>query len=547
MSYNSSSSARKFLKRAKKSGKTSALISPEKKPLLQIIADLLVLLLLIALPVFLYLEMWLYAGIAGGLIVISWALREFFLQDDHALVRIYGPFGRLRYLFETEFRDKYLQYFNESNTDGRPFPRIVRDYVYQKAHGAKSISSFGTELDNFDSDTTTGCRVLHRNFPGQIAPADFCVAIGELRPEVRTFRVINSINISGMSYGSINWKAAESMSLGAKDIAYINTGEGGYGPHGVGGGDVIFQIGTGKFGVGVDTNLRDGSSARKLDDDLLSNLVKANDSIGMIQIKLSQGAKPGLGGHLPGTKVTHTIAEVRRVKVGQTVISPATHVEIMAATPRESVLKLFDFIDHVRKLTERPVGIKLCIGAPDEIDLIVGLMRSTGRGPDAIQVDGADGGSGAGENIFMNYVGYGGCIESIACFDQKLKKAGIRDRVVLSASGRLLTPVHALLAFAMGAQIIDSARGPMLALGCIQSLKCHTNACPAGITTNNVWRMHGLEVLEKATRVHNYLTGFHDDLMKLSRVTGKSDPRDVSIADLRMAGHDSQFAKFYDM
>jgi len=379
-----------------------------------------------------------------------------------------------------------------------------------------------------------------------VSKASYEVVIGEKREGVRAFTVKNTLNVSGMSYGSINWKAAECISIGSKDVAYVNTGEGGYGPHGVAGNDVVFQIGTGKFGVGKDGVLNDGAPTRFLDDALLDDLVRNNDNIRMIQIKISQGAKPGLGGVLPGVKVTPEIAAVRKVTPGKTIYSPVQQAELIAATPREGVLKMIEFIKRVRKLTGLPVSIKLCVGRLEEIDLIVDAMKHTGEGPDAIQIDGSDGGTGAGENIFMNYVGFGNSFETLFYLNKKLKDAGIRDNVTLSGSGKLFTPAHAALAFAVGADVIETARGIMLSLGCIQSLHCHTNMCPTGITTNSKWRMHGLNIPEKSTRVHHYLEGFHDDMLQLTEILGHSDPRDINTGDIRIISYKNIFARYFD-
>jgi glutamate synthase domain-containing protein 2 len=267
---------------------------------------------------------------------------------------------------------------------------------------------------------------------------------------------------------------------------------------------------------------------------LLKQLVRDNPNIGMIQLKISQGAKPGLGGHLPAEKVTPEIAHVRRIEPYQSVISPSRHAEILGITPKETIGKLIDFIEWIRKETELPVGIKLCVGNLEEIDLLCEAMKSTKKGPDSIQVDGSDGGTGAAPNLYLNYAGYGGAIESAWYVHNKLKKLKIRDRVVLSVSGRIFTPVHAALAFAMGAEVVDTARGAMLALGCIQSLRCHTNACPTGIATNQPWRMRGLVIPEKSTRVHHYLNGFHSDMLKITETMGHTDPRDITFKDLRV-------------
>ena len=545
MSYRMTKHARKFIQSMTQQGKEKSLVFPEQRVSFERPAGILgALCLLAVVPLFYFYNIY-FAAAALVLAVLSYCVRDFFFQDDHALMRIYGPVGRFRYLFESVLRDKYLQYFNETNTDGRPIPRIVRDYIYQKAHHVKPLSSFGTELDNMDPENVAACRVLHRNFPGKVGQTSYELRIGESRPNVRTFVVRNSINISGMSYGSINYRAAEALSCGSKGVAYVNTGEGGYGPHGVAGNDVVFQIGTGKFGVGRVGTRPDGSETRLLDDALLKSLVRENENIGMIQIKISQGAKPALGGHLPGGKVTPEIAAVRRIEPHKSVTSPPQHAEIIADTPKETLQKMMDFIEHIRSVAELPVGIKLCVGALDELDMLVEAMRATGKGPDAIQVDGFDGGTGAGDNIFVNYVGYGTSIETLAYLDAALKKAKIRDKVALSASGRIFTPIHAALAYAMGADTVETARGAMLALGCIQSLHCHTNNCPTGIATNNPWRMRGIDIPEKSTRIHGYLTGFHEDLLQVTKVTGHIDPRDITPNDLRVFDNNAHIQKHF--
>jgi glutamate synthase domain-containing protein 2 len=546
MSYQITPEGADFQARISKLGKEKALVPPSYHPPLDLPVKYTVMALLIAsVPLFFW-NLW--AG--GGAVLLAVGLffiRDFFIQDDHSLVRIYGPLGRGRYIVEDLFRDKILQYFTETNTNGRPIPKIVRDYIYQKAKGVKALTSFGTELDINDPDNTSQVRILHRNFPAFLPePARYQCVIGEGRTDVKPFAVKNVINVSAMSYGSLNHKAAECISFGAKDICYVNTGEGGYGPHGVAGNDVVFQIGTGKFGVGENATLPNGQPTRKLNDQLLVELVRDNENIRMIQLKISQGAKPGIGGHLPAEKVTPEIAAVRKVEPYKSVISPPQHVEMLGSSPKDSIRKMLDFVAHVRKLTQLPVGIKFAVGRLEEIDLLVEAMKTTGDGPDAIQIDGADGGTGAGPNLFVNYVGYGGAIETVAYLDRRLKAAGIRDRVKLSASGKLFTPVHAAMAFAYGADIIDAARPAMLALGCIQALKCHTGHCPTGITSSEPWRMHGLVINEKSTRIHQFFKGFHADMMELTHVMGHSDPRDITPEDIRTATYKSNFSSHFE-
>jgi glutamate synthase domain-containing protein 2 len=547
MGYKESRDSRRYLQRLKRLGKEQCLVPYTYNSPLERVMDISSIVLIVAaISLGIYFQSWPYFILLIAAAFLVFSVRELFVQDDRTLIRIYGPLGRIRYLFEDTFRDKYLQYFNESNTNGRPIPRIVRDYIYQKAKAIIPIASFGTELDEFDFENTARSHILHRNFPGTVKKASYEVIIGEKRNDVRPFKVKNTINVSAMSYGSINWKAAECISIGAKDVAYVNTGEGGYGPHGVAGNDTVFQIGTGKFGVGKEGVLNDGTPARFLDEAHLRNLVRSNDNIKMVQIKISQGAKPGLGGVLPGIKVTPEIAAVRKVEPGKTIISPQQHAEFIAGTPKGSILKMLEFIKKVRKLTELPVGIKLCVGRLDEIDLFIEAIKETGEGPDAIQIDGADGGTGAGENIFMNYVGFGSSFETISYLDRKLKEAGIRDNITISGSGKLFTPAHAALAFAVGSDIVETARGVMLSLGCIQSLHCHTNECPTGITTNSKWRMHGIDIPEKSTRVHHYLEGFHEDMLHLTEILGHSDPRDITTQDIRIISHKNKFVRYFD-
>lgn len=545
MAYIASKIAQQVNKAYIKKGKVNALTPPSYKPPGQVLFDYIsVIFVLLAILSYFFLGIGIVI-LFLSLALIIFSIRELFIQDDHTLIRIYGPLGRMRYFFEDAFRDKYLQYFNETNKSGRPIPKIVRDYIYQKSKGVKALTGFGTELDIYDPENTTNTRILHRNFPGEIPEVSYGYYIGEGKDGVKPFFVKNTINISGMSYGSLNYKACESISLGAKDVAYVATGEGGYGPHGVAGNDVVFQIGTGKFGAGKDITIN-GKPHRILDEQLLVETIKNNENIRMIQLKISQGAKPGIGGHLPGVKNTPEIAEVRKVKPWTTLVSPSEHAEIIAKTPAETISKLIQFIKHIRKLTCLPVGIKLCVGKLEEIDLLVEAMKQTGDGPDAIQVDGADGGTGAGPNLFVNYVGYGGCVETLAYLNGKLKQAGIRDKVKLSASGKLFTPVHAALAFAHGADTIDTARAAMLAIGCIQALKCHTDQCPTGIATHNKWRMHGIAIPEKSTRVHSYLVGFNHDMLEITKVLGHSDPRDIKPSDLRIITNKNNFAKFFE-
>ncbi|MEQ9422874.1 MAG: FMN-binding glutamate synthase family protein [Cyclobacteriaceae bacterium] len=545
MAYKASFISKKLVDSYKKHGKEKVLIPPYYLPPLQRPVEIIILLLILAIFPLWYLYGFGSALVAIVIAFILFGIKDLFIQDDHTLTRIYGPIGRLRYVFENSFRDKYLQYFNETNTDGRPMPKIVRDYIYQKAKGLKSMSSFGTELDIYDPENTANSRILHNNFGAQPDEISYGFDVGAHRENVQPFHVKSTMNISAMSYGALNYRAAECLSLGAKDVAYVNTGEGGCGPHAVGGNDAVWQLGTGKFGAGKHATLPNGQPTRVLDEVLFKETLKEFPNVKMIQLKISQGAKPGVGGHLPGAKVSPEIADVRKIEPWKTVISPPQHAELYDSTSKGAVMKLMDFCKKLRDISNLPVGIKMCIGKLSEIDLLVEAMKHTGEGPDMIQIDGADGGTGAGPNMFVNYVGYGSAVETIAYLHHRLKTAGIRDKVKISASGRIFTPAHAAYAFAYGADTIETARAAMLSIGCIQALKCHTNECPTGITTNNKWRMHGISIPEKSTRIHMYLSGFHHDMLELTRIMGKSNPRDIRPEDLRVISQKQHFAEHF--
>jgi len=545
MAYKISEISQRLIDRQRRLGKDNTLTPPGYMPPIQRPVEYLYMALTVAsIPLWIWMG-WMWGAGALFLAFILFGIRDVFIQDDHTITRIYGPVGRLRYVFENVFRDKYLQYFNETNTDGRPIPKIVRDYIYQKAKGVKSMSSFGTELDIYDPENTASTRILHNNFGAQ-KHVSYEVMVGSHRENVKPFKIKNTINISAMSYGALNYRAAECLSLGAKGVAYVNTGEGGCGPHAIAGNDAVWQLGTGKFGAGKNATMPDGTPTRVLDKGLFLETLKDFPNIGMIQIKISQGAKPGIGGHLPGSKVTPEIASVRKVDPWKTVISPAQHAELYDTTPKGAILKLMDFCKELRELSGLPVGMKMCVGKLSEIDLLVEAMKATGEGPDMIQLDGADGGTGAGPNLFVNYVGYGNTVETTAYLNQALINAKIRDRVVLSSSGRIFTPAHAALAFAVGADTVESARAAMLSIGCIQALKCHTNECPTGITTNNKWRMHGIDIPEKSTRIHMYLEGFHHDMLELTQIMGHADPRDITMADVRSASNKPWYMSHFD-
>jgi glutamate synthase domain-containing protein 2 len=324
--------------------------------------------------------------------------------------------------------------------------------------------------------------------------------------------------ISAMSFGSLSANAIEALSRGAAQAGiWHNTGEGGVSPyHLAGGGGLIAQMGTAKFGV----RNPDGS----LNDDLLAEL-GARPQVRMIEIKLSQGAKPGKGGILPGAKVTPTIAEIRKVNPGEDVLSPARHSEF------RDVAGLFDFLDHVRSVAGVPVGIKTAIGTPAEIDAIAQAMSAQpDRGPDFITVDGGEGGTGAAPAVLLSHAGLP-LRQALVVAHDALRRWGVRDDVTVFASGKLVEPANAALALALGADAVGTARGFMIALGCIQSLKCHRDTCPTGIATQDPARQRVLDVDAAAARVERYARTLLGELDTLASSCGHEDPAQLEPED----------------
>jgi glutamate synthase domain-containing protein 2 len=324
--------------------------------------------------------------------------------------------------------------------------------------------------------------------------------------------------VSGMSYGALNPVAIEALNRGAAaNDCWHNTGEGGLSPAHLKGAGVIFQIGTAKYGI----RNADGS----LDDAALAE-VALHEQVKMFEVKLAQGAKPGKGGILPAEKVTPEIAEIRRIPVGQDSISPPRHAEF---TNTEG---LFDFLDHVRQVTGKPAGIKLVIGDVSEIESIAAMMADQpGRGPDFMTVDGGDGGSGAAPLVLAAHAGLP-MRKALVVTDATMRAHGVRDDVTLFASGRVATPQDAAVALAAGADAVGIARANLLALGCIQSLKCHTNRCPTGIATQDKRRMRVLDADAASKRVERYLGTLMRETEMLARSCGYNSPDQLQPSDV---------------
>mgnify|MGYP000436337291 FL=1 len=407
-------------------------------------------------------------------------------QKEHTIRRNYPVLGRFRYLFE-HLGEFFRQYFFSMDREEMPFNRAQRSWVYRAAKNLDSTVAFGSTRDMRPEGTVM---FVNSPFPPltneSLPPKPITIGEGFCTYPYTTSALIN---ISGMSFGAISKPAVQALSHGAKKAGcWINTGEGGLSPYHLEGGcDVVFQIGTGKFGV----RSPDGS----LSDEKLKN-ISSIENVKMIEIKLSQGAKPGKGGMLPGAKVTAEIALIRGLEIGQDAISPNRHEELSNSED------LLDMIVKVRSIAQKPTGFKAVISSEEWLDELFSAINKRGldSAPDFISVDSADGGTGAAPMSLMDDVGLS-VKESLPMLIDKLNEHGLRDRIKVNVSGKMVNPTEVAWALCIGADFISTARGPMFALGCIQALQCNKNTCPTGITTHNADLQKGLVVENKKERV----------------------------------------------
>jgi len=442
-----------------------------------VIAALLVLLAVVAAPLW-----WLAAAPVIVLTIIGiWDLT----QPRHAILRSYPILGHLRFVMEF-IRPEIQQYFIESATDGTPFDRETRDMVYERAKGTKSDEPFGTERDV----NALGYEFLRHSMRARFAP-DIAPRVRIGGPDCTQPYDIALLNVSAMSFGALSANAILALNGGAARGGFAHdTGEGGISPYHLRpGGDLIWEVGSGYFGC---RNTHGGFDPVLFAEKAQLPAVKA------ISIKMSQGAKPGLGGVLPGAKVSAEIAATRGVPVGRTVVSPPAHSAFR--TPRE----MMAFIATLRELSGgKPVGFKLCVGARTEFLSVCKAMLATGITPDFVIVDGAEGGTGAAPQEFEDHVGMP-LTEGLMLVHNALTGVGLRDRVRVGASGKIASGVDIVSRICQGADFTMSARAMMFAVGCIQALKCNTNHCPTGVTTQDPARARALHVGDKTTRVVNF-------------------------------------------
>ncbi len=453
---------------------------------------------------------WLALLVFSGLSVVG--LRD--LRQTHSAVRRNYPIiGNLRFMLE-KIRPEIRQYFLESDTEATPFSRPQRSLAYARAKGQVDKRPFGTQLDVHD----TGHEWLnHAMVPTRVATHDFRLTIGG--PDCTQPYDASIFNISAMSFGALSAHAVQALNAGARRGHFAHdTGEGSISVwHRVHGGDLIWEIGSGYFGCRND----DGSfSAEKFKANAADPQVK------MIELKLSQGAKPGHGGVLPGAKVTAEIAAARGVPEGADCISPAAHSAF--STPVE----LLEFIARLRELSGgKPTGFKFCVGHPWEWFGLVKAMLATGITPDFIVVDGAEGGTGAAPLEFTDHVG-APLQEGLLLVHNTLVGVNLRDRVKIGCAGKVVSAFDIARAFALGADWCNSARGFMFALGCIQAQACHTGHCPTGVTTQDPVRQQALVVPDKATRVFNFHQNTLKALQELVQAAGLGHPGEITASHI---------------
>lgn len=469
------------------------------------------------------------------IVLLGVAIRDVFFQKSHTISHNYPIVGHLRYWLES-IGPEMRQYFVANNREELPFNRIERGWIYASAKKENNYEGFGTDRDIFEHqhifiNNAMMPFKLPKNHPNTTDNSFLPCAkvMGEFNKRKKPFRPASIINVSAMSFGSLSAKAVESLNKGIKIAgAYHNTGEGGLSPHHSHGGDVVFHFGTGYFGVRADDG---GFSMKKM-----VKLVESNPFIRAIELKLSQGAKPGKGGVLPGAKITKEIASVRGVEVGKDVLSPPNHKAF------SNVPEMVDFIEDIAKNTGLPVGIKAAIGKLEQWEELADIMKKTGKGPDFITVDGGEGGTGAAPPSFADHVSLP-WVYGFSDLYKLFKNKGLSERIVFIGSGKLGFPAKAAMAFAMGADCINVAREAMMSIGCIQAQVCHTNKCPTGIATQSKWLQNGIDPTLKSVRLAQYFKTFRKELIEITHAAGYEHPCQFKMSDIEINVDDHNLSK----
>lgn len=469
-----------------------------------------------------------------------WAAADI-LQKKHAIKHNFPVVGHFRYLLES-IGPELRQYIVANNREELPFNRRQRSWIYASSKKENNYQGFGTDQDMSGAGyVLIKPALLPKRLPDDHPhsilnsghPYHYTLpsakVIGEYHKRARPYRPKSVVNISAMSYGSLSANAITALNRGAlKFGCYHNTGEGGLSRYHRLGADVVFNIGTSYFGI------RDESG--NLDMQKLVRLTEDNPSVRMLELKLSQGAKPGKGGVLPASKITPEIAEIRQVPMGQDVVSRPYH------TAFSNVPEMVDLVEEMAARTGLPVGIKSAVGKLDLWEELAKTMVETGKGPDFITIDGGEGGTGAAPPSFADHVS----LPFVYAFSNVYKifqRYHLTDRVTFIASGKLGLPDKAVMAFAMGADLINVAREAMMSIGCIQAQVCHTNRCPAGVATNNKWLVAGLDPDLKSERFYNYVKTFTKEIIEITHAAGYEHPCQFTMEDVDLSMGDNNITQ----
>ncbi|MEO1052933.1 MAG: FMN-binding glutamate synthase family protein [Bacteroidota bacterium] len=470
------------------------------------------------------------------LVVLAFiAIRDILFNKNHTILHNFPLVGHIRYLLE-KIGPELRQYIVANNREELPFNRSQRSWIYASSKKQNNYQGFGTDQDIHSPGHIfiNPCMIPFKTEAGHPNTEDpsflpCAKMIGEYNGRKRPFRPRSIVNISAMSFGSLSANAVEALNRGAlKAGCYHNTGEGALSPYHKQGADVVFHIGTGYFGV------RD--SEGRFDVKKLAKLTEENSAIRAVEIKLSQGAKPGKGGVLPAAKITKEISDIRGIPMNKDVISPAYH------TAFEDIPGLLNLIEEIAEETGLPVGFKSAVGKLGMWEELTDLMLQTNKGPDFITIDGGEGGTGAAPPSFANHVSLPfvyGFAEVYKIFEKK----GLANRVVFIGSGKLGFPSSVMMAFAMGCDLINIAREAMLSIGCIQAQVCHTNRCPAGVATQNKWLQAGLNPKVKGDRFANYIKTLSKEILEITHSCGYEHPCELTMNDVDVSMGDNNYTK----
>jgi glutamate synthase domain-containing protein 2 len=452
------------------------------------------------------------------------------LQRRHSILRNYPVVGHLRFLME-DIRPEIQQYFIERDWDGRPFDRDVRSIIYERAKGVNEEKPFGTELDVYEPGYEY---LVHSTVPLPAPDQPPRVVVGG--PDCAKPYAMSLLNVSAMSFGALSANAIRALNKGAAMGGFAHdTGEGGLSPyHLENGGDLIWEIGTGYFS----TRTKDG----RFDPDEFADK-SAKDQVKCVSLKLSQGAKPGIGGVLPAAKVTAEIARIREVPQGEKCVSPSAHT--VFTTPVE----LIEFVAKMRELSGgKPAGFKLCVGSRIDVLAMVKAMLAVGTAPDFIVVDGSEGGTGAAPLEYEDHVGMP-LTDGLMIVHNALVGAGLRDRVRIGASGKVAAANDIVKRLIQGADYTNAARAMMMAVGCIQAQQCHTDTCPVGVATQSPRRARALDVGDKSERVKRFQEATVKEATQMMASLGAARPEDLAPHQLRKVvapGRSRSYAELYD-